>query len=293
MSVARNLLALCWLVIIAVPGISLAKDSFRTEIEAGYSYDRNDMGAEMDTYQLGARYHFMPVTTTGRPLAEAAFMARAGYIGGFWDESDIEVGSLDADVSTYGADLLWRKPSIPYAFHLIYNGQDQDVSTNQSANLDEIGLGVGYFFADNLYLEFAYLYEEIEASGSYTGETDQYQLSGKYVGALSNNRFYNIEVNLGHFEFKDKTPTSSWRGNNSVISVAGDYYLNERLSMGLGFSNESGDAIALEGKEYTVRVKYFVIPQLSVAAEYNRFDPRNSNIRGDEEGISLVMIGRF
>lgn len=289
-----SLLASTGLLAVVTPTILNADWDFRTEVEVGYSRTEAELGAELDAYQFGARHHFKPVAVSDGPWAEAAFMGRSGFIEGFWIESDIEIDDVDvgADVSTYGAELLWREPEVPYAFHIIYTGEEQQISTGESADFDEYGLGVGYFFAENLYLEFTYAHEDIEASGSYTGESDQYQVSGKYVGTLSKNRFVNLEVSISEFRFEDKTP-QQWKGENSVFSISGDYYLNERLSLGLGYLEESGDAIALEGHEYTVRTRYFFIPQLSAMVEYYKFTPENGFIRSDEEGISLVLTGRF
>ena len=57
------------LVMTVAPQGSLAEESFRTEIEFGYTYLEGDFGAKADIYRSAGRYHFMPVVTTGWPAS--------------------------------------------------------------------------------------------------------------------------------------------------------------------------------------------------------------------------------
>ncbi|MET1254068.1 putative porin [Aliikangiella maris] len=182
---------------------------------------------DADAYMIQGRYHFDSVSINNTAWAEAAFTGRNSNVGlGYSDfDGDFSVTSVFGEYM--GENNLYA--SLGYA--------DSDISGADSVITGEIG----YFFAKNW----------LVAIGTDDSDASPVTLRTKYVGELSNNRFFNVEA--------------SYDDESEDLLVEGDYYWSPQSSVGLALSDA-------EGYDFGVRFQHFFNPSISLRLSYQALD---------------------
>lgn len=275
-------------------GIVYAQDSYQTEISAGYSHQEDENETETIQYGVGAEIHFSAVNTAGHPLAEADFLERIGSIAIVLGKNEFKADSvidIEADGPFYGALLTYAKPDFPIVLQAIYAKSELEFEPPWNVDLtsEAYGLGIGYFLDKSLLAEVQYTHIDTEISSSNSSlSVDGYAFIGKFVNELSNGTAYNLEGSIGIEQFDDESDD----GSNTILGIAGDYYFNQKVSLGAGFALNSGDDKDDEGNTYGLDLKAFLNSQLGVNVGYEQFIADNDEGE-DEESYDVSLIVRF
>lgn len=214
-------------------GSSLAlADSYRSEFAAAY----DDFDGDVKTLLVGGAFYFDQVDTSGKPLAEAAFLNKASNVSLIAGTADIN-GASD-NVDTVGAGVEFYVPNtILYVAADVTRwsvGDDSDNNWTATLGVTPIdGLLVTTQYDDDVDYEF--------------------NVQAKYVTQLAGETALNLEAGHANSDFDDYN------------FVAADYYFNRAFSIGAMIEDQSESA-------YTLRTNYFINEQFYVGGSYTSYD---------------------
>lgn len=283
-----------------------AQDTYRGEVSAAYvTIEQENDDFEMDIYGASLDYYFTEVATQEHPLAEAAFLERAGNVNITAATGDVDANFLlsEGDLTMFSAAVNYFQPNSPFFAGLEYSDTKLDdfAPTDIDSETEEIGVSLGYFPAKNLLVAFRYSQAEEEVKIAIlpfpvdkTTDFDNYEIRAKYVNELGGGAAFNLEggIEIKEFDVKDNTSTLTDDGSNTTGFVSGDYYINNSLSLGGGLEVNSGDDESAEGDTFIFRVRNFFTPRFSAAITYETFSADNSGFN-DEDTIDIRLSARF
>ena len=258
--------------IIAATGFATApfafSSTYQSEISIAYS-DVNPDAASTDAYEAGieGKYYFSLVDTSQHPLAEAAFLEKVSNIY-------VSAATKEWKSDAFRSDLYAREIGIDFYVpnSIFYLGAGVRESKNQTkfaADPDngsgEVRFGMpwqsqwfikaGVSPVDGL-LVWSEFVEDADIS-------EQWNINGKYVIALSGEKALNIEA--GYENTDDFFPAETW-------SAAADFYFDRHLSVGAGFTHETFENDGLiQGKDatdYFIRARNYFTDNIGVELEY-------------------------
>jgi hypothetical protein len=266
-----------------------AAEQYQTEVSAIYSRFESGADLRITTYGPGVEWYFSPVNTTDHSYAEAAFLERIGSVFAAVRKMDFELGALDADGPVTQIGINYTRPDFPFAIKAEAGYGNLDIDTGGDVKLKSHLLSAGYFFAKTLLAGFEYSREkeEVSIATMYLKQTD-YALFGKYVHELSDHRELNFEARLSRETFFDGTDELT----NTAEEILVDYFPSRSLSIGAGIANSSGQEASREGMTYSARARYFIVPQFSIEAGYERFLAAHDGY-DDEKTLDVVLAARF
>ncbi|MDH4099616.1 MAG: putative porin [Nitrospirota bacterium] len=278
--------------------ISYAKDSYQSEISAKYYHLKDDDHNKVSRYTADANIFFSTVNTAGHPLAEAAFLERIGY-------ASFQAGKYDSKASGgpkargpfYGVSTTYRKPNLPIALLASYTRTDIDYKSGFSGDMksDAYGVGVGYFLGKSLLAQANFVHSESDSkidspvSTTTKAKFNTYYLTGKYVKELGNGTAYNVAGLLG---MAQQDSSRSSRKTNWGYGISGDYYFNQKISLGANVTIDSGENKSSEGIAAGLRLVNFINSQFAVKLGYSRFFAENSEGQ-DDNSYTVDVTLRF
>lgn len=204
----KNILGVAVALVVSNAAIA---ESYRTEITTGIT-DNDGSDVSLD---LGIRYHFNEVDTSGKPLAEAAFLNKSSNV---WAKTYNIAGDGDT-VTGAGVEFFLPDTIVYGAFNVLKD--DDDTRWSATAGVTPI---------DGLLVTTTYV-EDVDYD---------LNLRAKYVTTLGNGQSINLEA-------------SGYDGeDNFDWSLAGDYYLTNNTSVGLELSDYSGGdtAVTVRGRHF-------------------------------------------
>ncbi|MEE8553235.1 MAG: putative porin [Desulfobacterales bacterium] len=272
-------------------GTVYAQDSYQTEVSAKYYSSEDDDNNEYKIYGVNGEVYFSKVDTTGHPLAEAAFLERIGSIEVIAGIEEFKADTnVKADGHLYGVGATFMNPRLPIAFQasFITSKLEFDSPSDGDATKEHYEFGFGYFITDRLIAGLKYGYSEVEQPIPGAKESNNYELSAKYVRVLADGTAFNIEGGLVLRQFDDGTED----GSNAIINVLCDYYINQKVSIGAGFEINTGDNKEDEGKTFAIDFKAFVLPRISINAGFAKFLADNDEWK-DKESLQVSLSVRF
>lgn len=273
---------------------------YQYEVGGGYITSEEDNGPKVDVVGVGAVLHFFPVSTSGHPLAESAFLERIGSVSidaGFGDLEGPSGSNLDADITRYIVMLEYMRPGLPYVMTAMLDKQDVELNAPGVGEMttDGLGLGFGYFLQDGLRIGLSYGQEEEDINitvpplGTQTTDYDNYTVEAKWVSSLSAGRALNAEGSIGKRDFDDGTTD----GSNTIIDLSADYYVTNMFSLGAGISFNSGDEQSEEGDTFTLNLTNFFNENYYIDVNYEKFSADDKNFSDDEDGWDIYFTARF
>ncbi len=237
-------------------GTAQAQD-YQMELEAGYSDINPDQGSGDSALDVSFTYYLDRVATSGRPLAEAAFLHHA---------SNVSVDYLtvdDADSDRIGVEgEFW--------FEQLYLRGGYATADNSGTDTDTISARIGWMLSPNL--RIAGGLDRVDEDSPGAEESDNLVVEAKYVTNLGGGTALNLE---GSVTFLDDP------ADDEVFEFAADYYLNPAFSVGAGLS------FADENDNFELRTRYFFTPTIAGQVEY--FTQND----GDDDAFRLSGIVRF
>ena len=252
--------------------------SFQTE--AGFKNDMTDIDSNND---VGGTYYLQPVQSSG-PQAEAAFLAKASGVKASVGTVDATIASVGVDGNAYGVGVDYLLPV--HDIKLGVDLQSVDVSAaGSSIKTSMTTLGVGKYLDDRKYVGFNYGTGTNSVTGFPDTDATDISIGGKWLLNQAGKNI-NLEATVAQQNLDDGTTSDT----NNVISVGGDYYVDNSLSVGMGYQTNSGDDTTVEGSTIALHAEKFVTEALSVAMVYSKFSADSAT---DETAISLTVGGRF
>lgn len=237
---------------------SAVAQDYQMEVNAGYTSYSYDAGSDDSALSAGFNYYLEKVRTAGKPLAEAAFLGHNSNVGVSYSTQDkTDASSLNVN-GEYWLDKIYLAAGLT-------NFDDGNDTTSV------IGLTAGYMLQDSLRVQVSFGDKYI-LNGLVIDES-AITVGGKYVAKLGGNNA-NLE---GSFTSVD---------GDSIISLGGDFYLNNELSVGaaIGIPSVSG----LEN-EIELRARYFFMPNISAQASYTL----NNGYMDGDSALGLGVTARF
>ena len=238
-----------------------AANAYQTEV--GASYENTDFDAgDLDTFAIGGKYYFNPVSNSTGPLAEAAFLNRASNIGlGYANAS----GDGDEDIDAIGVSAEYYIPNTQFYVGGSINRTDFGGDKGNGYAL-EVGflpmtgwiaaIGVADTEESVDPLQVSKLgFVSTAGSALAAGEDTAVTLRTKYVGKVGTN-----DVNL---------EAQGLIGDENAFRVAGDLYLDPTLSVGISYADstvEDSDGV------FGIRAQKFLTPVAAVGIGYSTTD---------------------
>lgn len=218
------------------------------QVEVGASATRSELNFSnglINTYEADGKYYFKLVKTDNLPLAEAAYLGKASnaFISliknsahGYPDDSKIYSGGVEVYIPE---DFLYVKIE---GVHQRYDSSS-DTSFNATLGLTPL---------DGLRVTTTWNSDE-----SYHAN-----LGAKYVTALGNGQYINLEAGLADTEW------------GTYKMIGGDYYFDNTFSIGAEVSDDDF------GTNYLVRTRKFFTESFSGELAYADYEYGNALAAG-------------
>lgn len=284
--VACGLSAIC----LGIYSISLsAADSYQSDVAFSYVTADSDDNVDISAYGLGGNYYLSPVSSKGKPLAEAAFLEHASSIGASLIRYDMS-GIVHGDGQSWGVEYTHAKKASPWAFKIGALKLDIDSksgSDKTNYKSDNLYVGLGYFIDGNTLIggEVSDIRDSYSGADSYDVDGKAYAITFKRVTLLSPDTAFNFEAGYTKVETEDDLGKEKSR----TISFGGEYYFSLNTSIGLSYAKESSDGAGLEGKTIGIGLTRFIQPDLYIHASLLQFDAEN--IDGADRDTWLLAAG--
>jgi len=166
-----------------------------------------------------------------------------------------------------------------------------DLSDDSDLESDIYSLGLGMFLKKGLMVGFKYdrttskIYKDLTQINTF--KSDQYDFFTKYVHQLSNGKALNFEAS-----FAIDTAIDNDRGDNQTINISGDYYVNQKNSIGIGIERITSEEDVLDGDVISIELRSFITPKFSVAAGMERYTSDNIQFE-DDRTFDINFNARF
>lgn len=222
--------------VIALTLCSTAAMANTYQAEVGVVLGTIDTDAgDADLFGLGGEFFFEAVDTSGKPLAEAAFLQKASSVSAAYAQTDydgFEISAASLDVGYYFGDSIFYAGATVVSYD--FDGESED----------DWGVTVGVTPVDGWLVTTTYM-DDVDY---------ELNLQSKYVTQLAGETAINFD--LGYADGGDF---------DDIISAGLDYYINHSLS--LGVFTESAEETATG-----VRGRYFFNDQFSAQFSYETED---------------------
>jgi hypothetical protein len=205
-------------------------DDYRVEARATYTRDElanTNLIEDPEMLSLAAKWYFAPVSTDGVPLAEAAYLGHASYVGAVAARFDVYGTYLDSQAASVGY-------YIPGTMFFAGVGASRDevaIAVNSTMTLTDYRTSwfgtIGITPLDGLMIT-----TDLRERGYDPNVT------ARHVGKLPNGHFYAGSVSFVDPDRQDAT-----------FGLDFDYYLDDRTSLGVGYEDR--------GERFEVRAEKF------------------------------------
>ncbi len=267
-----------------------AAEQYQTEVSAEYSRFDSDDGLRVIFYGPKVEWFFSPVNTSEHSYAEAAFLEHIGSVFASVQKMSTNIGAVDADGPLAQVGINYTRPDFPFAIKAQTGYAKLDIdSVSGNVRIKSYLLKAGYFFEKTLLAGIEYSSSKQDVSIATTNlKQTEYGLFGKYVHELGHHRELNFEARLS----REKDDNGVDELTNTVEELLVDYFFSKSLSIGAGIANSSGQDDSRDGMTYSARARYFIVPQFSVEAGYERFLDSHDGFAGDKT-FNVILAGRF
>ncbi len=190
---------------------------------------------------LDFTWHFVPVNTSGYPLAEAAYLNQASNFALAYATTDeSEVDTLAGQIELYLNSLYLR-------------GGLARVDVGDDDSLTDYSLRIGFMAAPGFRLAAGM---DVEDGGDGPGaeDLDTIVIEAKHVSDLVGTAALNLEGALNLVD--DEADTM-------LLELAGDYYFNSMFSAGITYDYVDSDNEAADDDAIGARTRYFFTPAFS------------------------------
>lgn len=219
-------------------GLALSAGAVASDynVELGGQYVDFDFA---EAWGADATIYFKPVQAGNGPLAEAAFLNRAGNVNFAY----LRETSGDFNLPAVGAEAYFGNYYLAANYARFSNG----------IKLNDYGIRVGMMLGQNTRGTVGYNRTELP----FGIDLDSYTVGIKHVMMLAGNTALNLEGEAGVVD----------NGSSDFIyNFQADYYFTPSFSLGARYSGIESD------DEWGLGTRYFFTPRVSGGLEYSRAD---------------------
>ena len=224
-------------------------ESYQAEISAEY-IDWDAMG---NAASLVGEFHFKPVETANKPLAEAAFLQKSSNVFAAVRSVDFDFTSDNNDVIEAGVEY-YVPNSMLYVAAEVIRTEYGSYSNNDWCT------SVGVTPVDGLLIKTNYCHDD-----GYDAN-----LQAKYVTQLAGETALNLEASYAKSDDE--------LSDEDSYSLGADFYFTRKFSLGATYEDEYGYSAT------GVRSRYFFNEQISLAGAYV-----DSDFWGDSYTLSAAV----
>lgn len=277
------------LTILVSASFPLLAETFQYEAGVFHIASEEDSGDKVTLTFLGGRYFVKEVDSKDNPWNEAGFLAHASYAQAVLGTVKLESTTASADGPMYMLEYNHVMDGSLVTFGLNYTNNSADFD-NSSSTVEETRLGftVGKYIQANSRLMFTYKSGTVAITGQPDRDLNTYIFSYKSFFKQQNSAAINLEASLEMEQFDNGLID----GSNTEIEIAGDYYMNQKVSFGLGVSSNSGDKLEDEGTKFSLRTHVFFSTNIYGQLRYSAFSADNDPL-DDKDEFEVAIMVRF
>lgn len=273
---------------LSLPTISAA-EGYQSEVTFSHLSNESDDNQDLSLTGFTGNYYLTPVSSNGKPLAEAAFLEHASHFSATLLSADLS-GDVRGDGLAWGIGFTQANKESPWTFSIGLLKTDLDMKSGSAkANFesDSLFVSLGYFLDNDTLVSGEITNIDGSYSGDYSAKEDgkEYTLSFKKVTLLSAETAFNLTASFSKDEVEDDFGTEK----GQTVSIAGDYYLSPRTSIGGSLSNRSHDDADLEGQTTGLNITSFVQTNFFLHAALEKFSADSSS--GSDEDTWQIAVG--
>lgn len=255
-----------------------AQADYQFEVAGAYATGeltaRNGADADQDLFTLGGTYYLQPVDTSKGPRSEDAFIDRASQVSLVYTFGEVDFdGGGDSDISNLAVSGRYIMKDSGWLVDLGYQFDDGD----DSADSDAYVIKAGKYIADTTTLVAGWAYSEDDDKR----ESDEYTLELDHLHDLGEAAL-KLEAGIGLVD-------SNFADDINLYTVGATYYFNNNLGIGGSYSLADSDDVEVD--QYSVFGEMWVNEQISVTLGYTAVDEDASSAESD--AIILAVTGRF
>ena len=248
--VALNLVAL------AAMGMTAQANAYQAEINGAYMNMDNDV-VDNDMYQVGGEFYVDGVQASSGPFVEAAFLdqatsLRANYLNN--DTSDVDGVVLGGRFVDKNSGLLF----------------EADASTG---DLEGYQVGLGMYIDTHSTITAQY-YDQQDSAELASG----YGVTYKNLMTNNNGTYFNMEASAQYLD-------NDFDEEFNSFEVAGDYYFNKMMGLGLNVAVNGGD---IDSTEYGINGSMFLAQNVTLEASLTQEDFDDTN----QDETSFLVGGK-
>lgn len=298
-------------------------ESFQLEGNGAFYYNKNpekdyalaEFLEKYSIYDFSVAYYFHEVNIEAKPLKDAAFLQKEGYIKFSGKKGNIEITDGNRDMYALGVEAKLVLQEIPFFIILGYERGKTDadlsnyiysdyhthsVSNNYSGEL-------GYYITDGFAASLMYyrLYDDFRGlyfapDDGIKSETNGFGINLKYVIRISDQKslvlegFYIREYTSSDDSYYDTV----WNDRENMCKFSADFFIIPQLSLGLCIGINNDNVIRRNGDIYKAEITAFPVQNIGISATYgifityyddDIFDTMNSN----QKEITIKITGRI
>ena len=278
--------------ILAAPLVSLAKGyQYEYEVFGAYA-NTEDEGSTFENtrYDLGISIYDRPVGYGDHPYLLANFFERRTHLDFNYMNIDSESDADETAGDSYGINYSFASVGSPVLFNLGASrlvGDGTDAVGDYDLDATAFFFGFGYYLTPNSVASISVTATDYRLSDDINPdvEYDQTNIEANWQHVLKVGSENYVAVLF------DVEAIEIGSSKNSEVGIFVDYYVNQRVGIGAGYSAYRGDFQYSEGETLTLSASAFMNKQFGFTGEIGRFFADLPN--GDEDNIYLEAIARF
>lgn len=268
--------------VLCIPTVQAAQ----YQTEAGILYEATDVDPNDDITIIGiaGTYYFAPIDVKG-PLAEAEFLAKASGVGAGYLSADADIGNTNVDGNGYYLGIKYVVPGPDLVLGLIVDSIDL---SGGGADLESSSttFQIGKYVSDTALLGFSYMTGTQSITGQPDNDLGGIEFSGKMLTKM-NGKAVSLNASFGQESYDYGSGND---GTNTILSIGGDYYVDDTLGIGAGYATNSGDDSSTEGSTLSFNITKFVTNTTSILFGYETFLADSAD---DSTTLTLGISARF
>ncbi|MFC1749583.1 hypothetical protein ACFL2V_12345 [Pseudomonadota bacterium] len=267
--------------LLMMPSIASA---YQTEVAGGYATLETSNNFEASTIQTVVTRYFSPVRSEGRWYKENAFLQRAASASLFLGMMEFEFSQRKSDGPIFGISTVLMEKGSAYYLALGYFSSEYDLVSNTSTSLeiDSVDVTPGIFINDDTLIKFRVSQDRVKISG----RTDR--TSG--TGIMVKHVVEKATIEGGLIRSTDTDGRTSAHESSNRYSLDTEYFLSNKVSVGVDLGLTTSDNAANDGKEIDVSSTVFIDEKLAFSFSYGKF---NADSTPDYDSFDVVVAYRF
>lgn len=278
-----------------------AQADYQVQLDASFStttteYEPDDglydYDVDQDTLTLGGEFYFSSVSTSGVPLDEAAFLAKASSVAIGYADVDVDIDPKHFEGDSYSSKGIvvqghFVLPSPNLILEATYGQGDQD-----DEDFDVYAIGFGGYINDRITLMGEYSKQTFDDYGS-DDSIERFTVTYRQLIQLGGDMSLALEPHLASVDYFGE--------DGAEFGIDAAFYLNRSLGFKAGVTafaadDEDGDYSEAEsyiGVDYFINENFRIGGKLLTSSSEFESDFANDDVESEGVGIEVAVAVRF